>query len=347
MNRIVVLCSFLLSSALRLPSVSQCLDFNSDKFPLKVDDLISSSNGDKKAYFDTIKGMGIDDHLSVVGQKLSFSCLKQTEASRSHIIFIGDSTMRQLHMKFLELNNKEVSQEERDQRMNFHTVAQKIPDEYENILFQKLSGPINAVMTDAGDTASYVGWMGETGIVNSLKSLTAGIQPADTVVFWIGASVHLFQRKRQGLLASWRLRREDTLRQLLADMKEKFPNATVVYDTIPYLDTALMQAKPPKPDAQEFVAADAMHVAQHYGEVDEKVCTELGIAHTDRTKLGRYYRGLTADGMHLDNNYGAEKSYAGFYELVMQSGLARACTKKPANFCKNLDQYDPRSGPNP
>jgi len=255
------------------------------------------------------------------------------------------------------MHGMQASEEEQQQRLTFVKAAEEntIIDMNESIIFEEISilgesdkkkkkkGPLHGSFTDKfnnGDTVSYIPWIGRSDIMPTLSGLTKKLNPADKVVLWMGASVHVFQKKRRSELANWiEGGREGTVRNFLTEMKRSFPNAMIVYDTMQYVDLTLMGAHPAKKDTAEFIGADKK--TPEYSATDERVCQDLKIAHTDRNKLGRFYRGLAMDGMHVGGGFGAAGGYAVWYDLVMQSGLSQACESKPANYCKDLDNYQP------
>lgn len=320
-------------SALRMNgwpvSSTDCLDLTSDKFPLKVNDILSSCDMKKAVYFQTLRDMGIDQNLAMVGKKLHFSCMKQPGKDKLHIVFVGDSTMRQTHIQFLANEHMEISEEERNQRLNFAKALKEyhVATMNETVLFQKVADDI---------TASYVAWVGEP-IVDKLAHVVDMVSPQDDVVLWMGTAIHNLYPKHAKY--GWKDDREGILTKFLTDLKERFPTSTLVWDTPSFLDFPLMSAAPAKRDLAWIQETDAMHLLGKWADTDVKICRQLGIAWTERFKLGRYYRGLACDGMHYGKDLGAE-AWNVFYDLVLQSGYAQVCTKQPANFCRDINQYD-------
>jgi hypothetical protein len=308
---------------------TDCLDLTSDKFPLKVNDILSSSHMKKAAYFQSLRDMGIDKNLAMVGKKLHFSCMKQPGKGKLHIFFVGDSTMRQTHMHFLANEHMKISEEERNQRLNFEKALKEydVATMNETILFQKVADDI---------TASYVAWVGEP-IVDKLAHMVNMVKPQDDVVLWMGTAIHNLYPKHAKY--GWKDHREEMLTKFLTDLKKKVPTSTLLWDTPNFLDFPLMSAAPEKHGLGWIRDTDAMHLLGKWADTDVKICKQLGIAWTERFKLGRYYRGLACDGMHYGKDFGAE-SWGVFYDLVLQSGYAQVCAKQPANFCRDINQYD-------
>lgn len=133
--------------------------------------------------------------------------------------------------------------------------------------------------------------------------------------------------------------RENTLRTFLNKTQDALPDAVIIWDTPAFMDIPIIRAKPVGERFRKF--PELMQQILRLSEIDEKVCKDMNIPMTARTKLGRAYRGLSSDGIHYESSYGSS-GWNILYEMFFQSGLAEACTGKPAHFCKKLDEdFDP------
>jgi hypothetical protein len=332
-----------LATGLRLHNQDNaCLDFNSNLFPLKVDSLLAGG-ATKAQYWSKLAKMGLPTKLEIVGDQLHHTCLKKGKEGL-HVFIAGDSTMRGLYGEVMTLMGKEVDPEIMNRRMTF--LENEFSDTEEQMTFAMSNSSNFDREIETGDGGfTYVEWIGKKDILDTFASLTKSIDmKKESVVFWMGTAIHNLFPKHAKMAPWWANDRGQALRSHIAAVQERFPDATLVWDTPNYLDLSIMKASPPKHGIGWISSSDAMHKLQKWGQQDEEVCNALGVPFTSRTKLGRFYRGLVSDGMHYSAAYGSS-GYQDFDLLVFQSGLSRACTQKEALFCKDLEHdYDAAAG---
>jgi len=337
----VFLFAIIPADGLRMKQMKEaCLDLDSDKFPLDVDGLLASSKHTKKTYFKKLQDMGLTESLNMVGDTLHHSCLGRN-GKPVKLVFVGDSTVHQLFTVFLEHRGTSVSDDIKNERQTVEFNGQSQEEVIDELDLERFPAGSKHV-ENIGDH-QYIAWIGGDDAFPQMQQAVDDFSQSHTVVFLLGTAVHNVQSENQTKkFPAWAYDRENKLRTFLGKMQVEFPNNQIIWDTPPFLDFPLMKAKPTIHRIGKF--HDVMRQEQRLFDIDEKVCRNMKIPMTSRTKLGRTYRGLAADGIHYHKKFGSA-GYHIFYELITQSALSEACTGKPANFCKNLDKdYNPSSG---
>lgn len=315
------------------PLSEQCLGFDKkdeDIFPIPVDKLVNQTKGQnciesdykciygrKEEYFKKIEALGIQRDLNVVGPRLNVTCLKAGTTKDVFIAFVGDSVMTETFEAFQK-------DEQMRQLHTRHVTTAKVP------------------------------WRSQTSdhLLGSLNHKLDRFNPkTQQLIFYMGTSLHHISRTHMGmgltrvpsewqadgwknLSSPWVTNREQTLKEFLLAMKQKFPEAVVIWDTPPFVDLPITEADPPKPQVW-IRGMNGLQLLNEFADIDEKVCKEMGVPFSQRYRLGRVYRGLQCDGIHHHGAYGSP-GYMKFHELVIQSALMSLCHSS-TNFCKNLD----------
>lgn len=168
--------------------------------------------------------MGIDANLTLVGEQLDVSCMKNNRNEKLHIVFMGDSTMRQVYVRFLEGHNMEVSEDTRNKRIKFAESHETgiLNATNKQILLKSITDDINA---------SYIEWLGAPTIVQRLIDMVSSASSKNKFVFWMGTAIHNLCATSEGcpvdysnwiVPEEWATDRQVVLTKLLREMKGGF-----------------------------------------------------------------------------------------------------------------------------
>jgi len=303
MRRVCISVFLISTTVLGLRMQQSCLDLNTNLFPLDVDGLLKSSNHNKKTYFGKLRDMGIDKSLSMTGDELSPSCLEK-KGKPLKMFFVGDSTMHGLFTEFVERRGNTVSEEVQNEKYGFDFSK----NNFNRMLTDGKADKPDIWKYGSGSTENigghhFIAWKGVGNIAATLKQKFDDFSETHTVVFMLGTAVHNVATKKKGNFPEWATDRENTLRTFLNKTQDALPDAVIIWDTPAFMDIPIMRAKPVGERFRKF--PELMQQILRLSEIDEKVCKDMNIPMTARTKLGRAYRGLSSDGIHYESSYGS------------------------------------------